>query len=173
MDVEGWVIDELRRGAMTAIDGLWFMAAEKRLGFEGALELDIDVWKQYGLIMLKRAAKLLNVELDPANPPDLETVNSLLEVLCAVDGTECSSDVTSVDTSVFTVRRCSWWDNLKKAGREEFVPCDIIDNATFEAWLEAVDPSLEMANTRSLPEGDECCRWMIWRRTKPEAGEEG
>lgn len=172
MPLDEWAIDELRRGAMTAIDGLWFMTAEKKLGFDRALELDIEVWRQYGLIMLKRAAKLLDIPLEEGNPPDLETVNELLEALCAIDGTECSSEVTSRDTAVFTVRSCAWWENLKKAGREDAVPCDLVDNATFETWLEAVDPSLEMAINRSFPQGDDCCRWMIWRRACKAGGEE-
>lgn len=168
MDIEGWMIDELRQGAMTAIDGLWFLAAQESLGFEGALELDIKVWKQYGQIMLKRAARLLGLDLDAANPPDLETVTELLDVLCQIDGTECASDVVSADRANFTVRRCTWWENLKKAGRDTEVPCDIVDNATFESWLAAVDPSLGMKLMKSLPGGDECCQWVIWRRPGPE-----
>jgi hypothetical protein len=123
MPVDESIIEELRLKALTAIDGLWFMAAEKRLGFDGALEMDIEVWKQYGLVMLKRAAGLMGVELGGEEPPDLETVNRLLEALCAIDGTECSVEVTSPDTAVLTVQSCSWWENLKKSGRETTVPC--------------------------------------------------
>jgi hypothetical protein len=164
MEIERAIIDELRCGALTAIDGLWFMAAEEKLGFEGALELDIDVWRRYGVVMLKRACRLLDIDLDASEPPDLGIVNHLLEVLCAIDGTECSSEVTSADTALFTVRRCSWWDNLKKAGRAAEVPCELVDNNTFEAWLEAVNPSLEMEITHSLPRGDDRCTWVIRRR---------
>ncbi|MHB8894049.1 MAG: DUF6125 family protein [Candidatus Geothermincolia bacterium] len=164
MEIEQADFDELRCGALTAIDGLWFMAAEEKLGFEGALELDVKVWRRYGVVMLKRACKLMGIELDEDNPPDLETVNQLLEVLCAIDGTECSSEVSSPDSGLFTVRRCSWWENLRKAGREADVPCELVDNSTFEAWLEAVDPGLEMEITHSLPRGDQCCTWIIRRR---------
>jgi hypothetical protein len=164
MDIEQSIIDELRCGALTAVDGLWFMAAERKLGFEGALELDIEVWRQYGVIMLKRACRLLGIALDPDRPPALETINHLLEVLCAIDGTECASEVEDPGTALFTVRRCTWWENLKKAGRENDVPCELIDNSTFVAWLEAVDPTLEMQITRSLPRGDDCCTWKIKRR---------
>ena len=33
-------LDELRLKAITAFDGLWLLAAERRLGFEKAIELD-------------------------------------------------------------------------------------------------------------------------------------
>jgi len=99
---------------------------------------------------------------------ELATVNHLLEILCAIDGTECSSEVTSPATSLFTVNRCTWWENLKKAGREAEVPCELVDESTFEAWLAEVDPTLEMEITHSLPRGDSRCTWVIRR-----SGEEG
>ena len=166
MDIDPSIIDELRLSALTAIDGLWFMAAEKKLGFQGALEMDIEVWRQYGLIMLKRATAAMGIKLDPDNPPDLETVSELLEALCAIDGTECSWRVETPDSAVFSVQSCSWWENLKKAGRQDDVPCDIVDDATFETWLAAIDPSPKMQSGQSMPKGDACCTWMIWRQAK-------
>jgi hypothetical protein len=171
MDIDPAIIDELRCGALTAIDGLWFMAAENKFGFEGALELDVDVWKRYGKVMLSRACRLLDIELDKGGPVDLETVNRLLEVLCAIDGTECSSEVTSPSSSLFSVNRCTWWENLKKAGREEDVPCELVDDSTFEAWLAEVDPSLKMEITHSLPRGDDRCTWVIRRHGGGEKGD--
>jgi hypothetical protein len=162
--IDETIIEELRIGALTAIDGLWFMATEKKLGFDAALELDIEVWKQYGRIMLGRASKLMGIDLESAERPDLETVSDLLEVLCAIDGSACSVEVKSPDTAVLTVSRCSWWENLKKSGRQTYVPCDLVDNATFETWLKAVDPTLRMEVGQAMPKGDRCCTWMLWRQ---------
>ena len=64
MDITREQMDELRMGALTAIDGLWFMAVEEKSGFEEALELDLEVWKRYGLVMLKRMARMLGIALD-------------------------------------------------------------------------------------------------------------
>ncbi len=166
MEIDREAIDELRCGALRAIDGLWFLAAEDRLGFEGALELDLEVWRRYGVVMLKRACGLLGIELGASPSPDMKTVCRLLEVLCAVDGSECESE-TSADESLFTVKRCTWRESLERAGRAEEVPCELVDNDAFAAWLEAVDPSLEMECTHSLPRGDERCVWIIRRRRDP------
>ncbi len=75
MELTDKQMEELRLGALTAIDGLWFMAAERKLGFEAALELDLEVWKDYGVVLLRRIARATGLELDPANPPGMAAVN--------------------------------------------------------------------------------------------------
>lgn len=170
MDINREQMDALRMGAMTAIDGLWFMAAETKLGFEAALELDMEVWKNYGMVMLKRVAKAMGIGVDPENPPDLETLGALMEALCDIDGTECKTEVIDEDNAVLTVPRCSWWENLTRAGRQDVIPCEEVDNNTFIWWLKTVDPSLELEITHSLPRGDDRCEWNIRRRLPRRRG---
>jgi Family of unknown function (DUF6125) len=160
-------LERLRLGAITAIDGLWFLAAEKQLGFEEALELDMNVWCAYGLVMLRRLAKAAGVSIDPGDPPSLATVNDLLVELCRIDGTECDWEMTGEQESLFRVHRCSWWENLTRSGRSDLVPCEEVDNHTFRTWLAAVDPTLEMEIVSSFPRGDESCRWVIRKRAEP------
>lgn len=155
-------MQELRLGALTAIDGLWFMAVEKKYGFDTALELDLEVWKAYGRVLLKRMSRMLGMDIDPLKPLDLATVNMLLETVCRIDGTQCEGTVTGREI-VFRVHRCSWWENLSRAGRESHVPCEFVDNTIFRDWLEYVDPALSFNITRSLPRGDGHCEWVIGR----------
>ncbi len=156
-------LEELRLGALTAIDGLWFLEVESEYGFEAALKIDLEVWKKYGLVVLKRMARMLGLGLSPGEPPDLSTVNFLMENICRIDGTECRGEVRGAQDILFRVTRCSWWENLKKAGREKVVPCEDIDNTIFRHWLQAVDPSLDFEITASLPRGDSFCEWVIRR----------
>ncbi len=158
-------IQELRLGALTAIDGLWFMALEDRYGFDVALEVDLEVWKKYGRVMMKRVARMLGSTIDPDNPPDLATINLLLETVCRVDGTQCEGKVGDGEI-VFRVLRCSWWDNLNRSGRESHVPCEFVDNTIFRDWLEAVDPTVSFEITHSLPRGDDHCEWVIKKGAK-------
>ncbi|MDY6795405.1 MAG: DUF6125 family protein [Actinomycetota bacterium] len=81
-------MDELRLGALTAIDGLWFLEAEVKFGFEQAFVLALDIWKNYGIVILRRLSRILGLSLDK-DTPDPQTVNFLMETLCHVDGTEC------------------------------------------------------------------------------------
>ncbi|MBC7247606.1 MAG: L-2-amino-thiazoline-4-carboxylic acid hydrolase [Actinobacteria bacterium] len=157
-------LEELRLGAFTAIDGLWFLEVESRYGFEEALEADLEVWKKYGLVILRRMARMLGIELDPKNPPDLPTVNFLLETISLIDGSECQGEVTPEGEILFRVRRCSWWENLRNSGRHDLVPCEHIDEVIYRHWLQALDPGLDFEITRSLPRGDACCEWVIKRR---------
>lgn len=163
MEISGDQMEKLRLGALTAIDGLWFLAAERKLGFKAALELDMEVWRDYGSVMLKRVARAAGLELDPADPPDMETVCDLIAALCEIDGTECRAEITGPGEALLTVPRCSWWDNLSRAGRQDVVPCEEVDNNTFIHWLNAVDPSVEFELTRSLPRGDDRCEWILRR----------
>lgn len=158
-------MQDLRKGALTAIDGLWFMELEGRYGFDTALEVDLEVWKKYGRIMLKRIARVLDLNLDPADPPDLDTINLLMETICHVDGTQCEGEVGEGEI-IFRVHRCSWWDNLSRSGRESHVPCEFVDNTIFPDWLQAVDPGVGFEITHSLPRGDDHCEWVISRKLK-------
>jgi hypothetical protein len=164
LEISEQQLDILRMGAITAIDGLWFLAAEKKLGFDGALELDMEVWKNYGSVMLKRVARAMEITVDPANPPGLATLGDLMEVLCVIDGTECKTTVIDTDNAVLTVPHCAWWEHLSRAGRQDIIPCEEVDNNTFVYWLHAVDPSLEMEITHSLPRGDDRCEWRLRRK---------
>jgi hypothetical protein len=165
MDLTEKQLEELRLGALTAIDGLWFLAAERKLGFEAALELDLEVWKDYGVVLLRRLARDLGLKLDPADPPGLAAINDILATLCLIDGTRCSWEMTDESASIFRVHHCSWWENLRRAGREKTVPCEMIDNTIFIHWLQAVDPSIRMEITNSLPRGDDHCAWTLTRST--------
>jgi len=170
MELTDGEMEELRLGALTAVDGLWFLAVENRYGFDAALQLDLEVWKNYGLVLLRRLARMKGFRVDPADPPDMANLNDILETLCRVDGTVCSWEVEDEDRSVFRVHRCSWWENLRRAGREKTVPCEMIDNAIFAHWLEAVDPSIRLEIIRSLPRGDDHCAWTLMRERRRGGG---
>lgn len=166
MDITPEQLEELRLGALTAIDGLWFLEAERKYGFEAALELDLEVWKRYGLVLLKRLSRMLAVDVGPDSRPELETVNSLMETICRIDGTVCDGKVVDGEEILFRVDRCSWWDNLRRSGRESHVPCEDIDNTIFRHWLESIDPGIEFVITHSRPRGDDFCQWSIRRGKK-------
>jgi hypothetical protein len=166
LEIDDGLIDRLRLAAITAIDGLWFMAVERMLGFEAAFELDLEVWKSYGVVQLKRLSRSLGLRLDAEEPPDLETINTLLEALCRIDGTECSWEMAGGGGSVFTVHRCPWWENLCGSGRNEVVNCEVVDNTIFRHWLDNVDASIGMEITHSLPRGDDHCEWTLTREQR-------
>jgi hypothetical protein len=162
VDIDDSQLEELRLGAITAIDGLWFLAAEVRLGFEAAFELDLEVWKRYGLVQLKRLARMLDITLSKEDPPDLQTVNRLVELLGRIDGTECAWEMTGPAEARFDVLECPWWENLRRSSRDGVVDCEFVDNTIFLHWLDSVNPAVRMEITHSLPRGDDHCSWRLW-----------
>jgi Family of unknown function (DUF6125) len=48
---------EFLSGLTVAVDGLWFVAAEKATDFDRALEMDVNVWTRYAPLLVKRIRK--------------------------------------------------------------------------------------------------------------------
>ncbi len=117
MELDREQIDKLRLGAITAIDGLWFLSVENHLDFDTALKIDLDVWKNYGIIILKRMGKMAGRPLGKGELIDLPTVKFFLETLSKIDGTEYASEFLDDSTLEFKVHRCPWYENLKE-GRQ-------------------------------------------------------
>ncbi len=153
-------VDELRMGALTAMDGLWFMGVEERLGFDTALEIDIQVWKNYGIVLTKRIARMTGIDLKKGSRPDMHQVKFLLDALCVLDGTRASIVLEPDGTLLYRVDACPWWDNFQKAGRRNH-PCEMIDEIVFRDWLGAIDGSLSMEILHSRPRGCEYCSFRI------------
>ncbi|MBN1289227.1 MAG: L-2-amino-thiazoline-4-carboxylic acid hydrolase [Actinobacteria bacterium] len=160
MEIDKNRLDELRLGAITAMDGVWFMAVEEKYGLEAALELDVKAWKNYGMAIFKRSAGMLGIKLDPGSPPGMEKIGLLFETLCRVDGTE-SETTFNGNTCSFRILRCAWWDNLVRSGRTGLVPCEDVDNAIFAHYLQKLDPSLKIEAVHSRPRGDGFCEWIM------------
>ncbi len=163
MEINSEQLERLRLGALTAIDGLWFLALEKHLGFEKTLEMDLEVWKSYGAILLKRIARMNHITLDPQRGMGIDEVQFFLDTLSRIDGTEYSGKLSDGGVLEYRVDRCPWYENLKSSGRENVIPCEMIDNTIFGHWLGVLDKSLSMEFVRSRPRGDDHCAWTVRR----------
>lgn len=166
MEINEQQLERLRLGALTAIDGLWFLALEKQLGFEKTLEMDLEVWKNYGAILLKRIARMNHITLDPQRGVGIDEVQFFLDTLSRIDGTEYSGRLIDGCVLEYRVDHCPWYENLKSSGRENVIPCEMIDNTIFGHWLGVLDKSLSMEFVRSRPRGDDHCAWTVRRAPK-------
>ncbi len=146
----------LMRSAITAIDGLWFLEVEEKVGFEEAFKIDIKVWKRYGPIIINRIKKALSISSN-----NLDSFLQVLDYLCAIDGTQFKIKEKSPKLAFLQVIHCPWWENLKRSKRENLVRCDIVDKEIFPEWAKAFNSKIEFQLDRSLPKGDEACEWVI------------
>ncbi len=94
----------------TAVDGLWFMRAEKLWGFDSALELDCQVWS----VMPKIQARQLKEFLKTGN--GLEGLARCLQAKLELDGFGFEVQLSETELAV-NIHFCPWQDKIEKAGR--------------------------------------------------------
>ena len=52
---------EICSKSVNTMDGLWFLSVESRCGFDAALELDMEVWREVSLVHCRRLVKLFAI----------------------------------------------------------------------------------------------------------------
>jgi hypothetical protein len=104
-------IAEYFQRSFTAVDGLWFMKVEEKLGFDAALEIDNEVWKVLPKIQARKMKSLLNASDD---------IDGLYECFACRLQIEGFAFETRKDAQGFTfvVKSCPWHNQMIKSGRE-------------------------------------------------------
>ena len=103
---------EYFRRSYSAVDGLWFMMVEERLGFEQALQIDEAVWKVLPKIQARTLKGMMHLQGGLA---DLEEA---LSVRLALEGFDFEMEGREGGFAVI-VKRCPWHDIMVKSGREQ------------------------------------------------------
>ncbi|MBN2099986.1 MAG: L-2-amino-thiazoline-4-carboxylic acid hydrolase [Dehalococcoidia bacterium] len=95
----------------TAVDGLWFMKAEEKYGFDAALDLDDEVWKVFPKVQARALKDMTRMTFG------LEALRECFTAKLAVEGFQF--DVENLNDG-FRVRisHCPWHDAMVKSGRE-------------------------------------------------------
>lgn len=155
-EVPSDILLKLLQGAYIAIDGLWFMGVENKYNFDEALEIDIDVWKNWMKILPKRIKKLLNMEGN-----DIPTIVKILEIAYQMEGTDYEVTECNDERAVIRILKCHWYENLKKAGREKLLPCVELDKDLYPPMIEKINPNVSFKQVSGIPEGDESCDFIL------------
>ena len=101
---------EYFRRSYTAVDGLWFVKVEERLGFDEALKLDEAVWKVLPKIQARTMKSMMNLK------DGLEGLRLALSARLALEGFEYEMERRE-DGFAVIVKRCPWHDLMIKSGR--------------------------------------------------------
>jgi hypothetical protein len=105
-------IEEYLHHSYTRVDGLWFVKAEERYGFDAALALDEDVWK----VLPKLQARLLRTQLRVL--PDITGLKLALQAKLTLDRYEFK--LRETDTGIEAVlSRCPWHELIVRSGRTQ------------------------------------------------------
>ena len=103
---------EYFRRSYTAVDGLWFMKVEERLGFDEALRLDEAVWKVLPKIQARALKGMMHLQ------GGLQGLEQALSARLALEGFEYEIEPREEGFAVI-VKRCPWHDLMIKSGRGE------------------------------------------------------
>ena len=148
-------------GLAIAVDGLWFMAAEKATGSEKALKMDVDVWTGYAKVVVKRIRRDFEI-----NGTGLEALKEIIKhdpMWWSMGELRIVED--SPGRLAFEVIDCPSLLAMEKMGREQFT-CEPVEGAYLEALAAAVDPGIQVKALKLPPRQspDEiCCRWaFLW-----------
>ena len=101
---------EYFRRSYTAVDGLWFVKVEERLGFDEALKLDEAVWKVLPKIQARTMKSMMNLK------DGLEGLEQALSARLALEGFDYEMERRE-DGFAVIVKRCPWHDLMIKSGR--------------------------------------------------------
>jgi hypothetical protein len=104
-------IEEYLHRSYTRLDGLWFVLAEERHGFDAALALDEAVWK----VLPKIQARLLQQQLNLSR--DIQGLARALTAKLTLDRHEFTLSHTD-DLVEVALTKCLWHELIMRSGRE-------------------------------------------------------
>lgn len=153
-------------GLAIAVDGLWFMAAEKANGYDKALEMDVDVWVGYAKVVVKRIRK--NFEINGTGLAALKEIVGHDPMWWSMGDLKIIEDTPN--RLAFEVIDCPSLLAMEKMGREKLT-CEPVEGAYLEALAAAVDPGIKVEALKLPPRespDDVCCRWaFVLERVDP------
>jgi hypothetical protein len=135
-----------------AADGLWFMKAEEKYGFNAALEVDKEVWK----VMPKIQARMVKSMLGKG---DGETaLLESLKVKLSLEGFKFEVEKRE-DGFRILISDCPWHNLMVKSGREEYSEKvgTAICNVEYSVWASEFSENVRFALLTQKCKGAECC----------------
>jgi hypothetical protein len=97
----------------TAVDGLWFMKLEERLGFDAALDVDDAVWNVLPKIQARAVRSMLSA------PKGALAMRCCFSAKLKAEGFAFSVDSDGDSSFSFCVTSCPWHETMIRSGRSE------------------------------------------------------
>lgn len=172
---------EYYRRSYTAVDGLWFMKIEERLGFDLALKIDEAVWSILPKIQARTLKGMMNLD------DGISDLQMALSVRLAMEGYEFKMEKKD-DALEVIIRKCPWHQIMVRSGRGSLSEqvSDVICRVENGTWAREFSPGnrgdgkssgdgeggdgegIVFEREARLCRGEEKCR--LWFRKKCETG---
>jgi hypothetical protein len=121
-----------------AVDGLWFMEVEEKIGFDAALDVDREVWK----VMPKIQARMLKSMLKLNNGADalFKGLTTKLEL----EGFKFKAEKKRNGFRI-TITDCPWHNLMIKSGREKLsgIVGTAICGTEYPVWVSEFDGNMQ------------------------------
>ncbi len=141
-----------------AHDGCWFLAIEKELGMDKAIEFDRKAWEQFTQIEARRLKEFLNL---PENP-GLEGLKLALSFRLYSTINEQYSELTNKNTLIHYVRTCRVQEARRRKGLPDF-PCQSVGIVEYSLFAKTIDPRIETLSISCPPSISNPSYYCIWR----------
>ena len=159
---------EYFRRSYTAVDGLWFMKVEEKLGFDEALLVDESVWRVLPKIQARTLKEMLHLQ---SGQQDLDQA---LSARLAMEGFEFQIEPEK-DSLAVTIRRCPWHDIMIRSGRGALSEqvSEVICRVENSVWASEFSGEkgegqpIEFSREKRICQGEERC---ILRFSLPKQG---
>jgi hypothetical protein len=146
-----------------ALDGYWFLGIERAQGIDKAIEIDEEVWRQYGRSEARILKKFLSIE-----------TASTLEQICRVYlltpvwGNLGARAEIRDGKCYLSVTDCHPQKARIKKSLGEF-PCKSVGIAYFDGLLNELGPTVRYTCCFCLPDDHSdtlWCQWEVWIEKK-------
>jgi len=121
-----------------AVDGLWFMKVEEKIGFDSALDVDHEVWK----VMPKIQARMIKSMLKLDNGADalFKGLTTKLEL----EGFKFKAEKNENGFRI-TITDCPWHNLMIKSGREKLsgIVGTTICGTEYPVWVSEFDKTMQ------------------------------
>ncbi len=141
-----------------AHDGCWFLAIEKKLGIDKAIELDRDSWGQFTQIEARRLKEFLNL----GECSGIEGLKKALALRLYSTINEQFSKVEGKNTLVHYVKTCRVQEARRRKNLPDF-PCKSVGLIEYSLFAKTIDNRFDTEVISCPPDITDSDYYCIWK----------
>ncbi|MCX7908749.1 MAG: DUF6125 family protein [Ignavibacteria bacterium] len=141
-----------------AHDGCWFLAIEKKLGIEKAIEFDRDAWEQFTQIEARRIKEFLGLEENSG----LWGLKKALDFRLYSNINKQHSNFAEPNALILYIKTCRVQEARRRKGLPDF-PCKSIGLVEYSLFAKVIDNRIETSSISCPPERTNCDFYCIWK----------
>lgn len=146
-----------------AHDGCWFLAIEKKLGIDKAIELDTDAWEQFTQVEARRLKEFLNL----GENSGIEGLKKALAFRLYSTINEQFSNVERNNILVHYVKTCRVQEARRRKNLPDF-PCKSVGLVEYSLFAKTIDNRFDTEVISCPPDITNSNYYCIWKFTLKE-----